>query len=99
MAEEKCLKTEDIKIETGGFISCAERIIIVKGLKMYTENGKGHYSCSVGSSKIDQILNCTGQRHTCSTKDIDILAIIEEDIKYCSGIVNVCIIFYCIPGE
>lgn len=31
MVEEKCLKIEDIKIEMGGFISCVERIIIVKG--------------------------------------------------------------------
>lgn len=97
MADEKCFKTEDIKLGTGGFISCAERIIIVKGLKMYTGYGKGR--CSKGPSKIYQIFNCTGQRHTCGTKDVDMLAIIEEDIKYCSSIVNVCIIFYCIPGE
>lgn len=53
MVEEKCLKIEDIKIETDGFISCVERIIIVKGFKMYTENGKGYYLCFVGFSKID----------------------------------------------
>lgn len=53
MVEEKCLKIEDIKIEMGGFISCVERIIIVKGFKMYMENGKGYYLCFVGFLKID----------------------------------------------
>lgn len=44
---------------------------------------------------------CTGLRNTCSTKDVDMLAIIEEIVEHCwsSDIVNVCIIFDCIPGK
>ncbi|XP_065934476.1 uncharacterized protein [Magallana gigas] len=95
-ADEKCWKTEDIKLRTGGFIRCEERVIIVKDLEFYGKYGRDY--CYGGSSKIYQIFNCTGLRNTCSTKDEDMLAIIDEKIEHCWGIVNVCIIFDCIPG-
>lgn len=45
-------------------------------------------------------MNCTGLRNSCSTNDVDILGIIEENIlDYCWSVVNVCIIFDCIPGK
>lgn len=69
----------------------------MKDLEFYAEYGKRR--CYGGPSKINQIFNCTGLRNTCSTKDVDMLAIIEEKIERCWGIVKVCIKFDCIPGE
>lgn len=71
----------------------------MKNIEFYTEYGKR--SCYGEPSKINQIFNCTGMRNTCSTKDVDMLAIIEEIIENCWSwdIVNVCVIFDCVPGE
>lgn len=69
----------------------------MRDLEFYAEYGKS--SCFGGRSKKNQILNCTGLRNTCSTKDVDMLAIIEEIIENCGDIVNVCIKFDCIPGK
>lgn len=72
----------------------------MKDLKFYSEYGMIRYPCLDGSSKINQIFNCTGLRNICSKKDVDILAIMDEYIENCRGYgVNVCIIFDCIPGE
>lgn len=70
----------------------------MKDVEFYEEYGKTN---CYGGPKIIQIFNCTGLRNTCSTKDVDMLAIIDEIIEDCWpwDIVNVCVIFDCIPGE
>lgn len=71
----------------------------MKDVEFYAEYGKS--SCYGGRSKKKKIFKCTGLRNTCSTKDVDMLAIIEEIVEHCwsSDIVNVCITFDCIPGK
>lgn len=71
----------------------------MKDLELHSVYGIRRYARGDGSSKINQIFNCTGLRNICSTKDVDILEIIDEYIENWWGIENVCIIFDCIPGE
>lgn len=101
-AHQKCWNTSDIDQVKDGFISCPETVIIVKDLEVYRTYGKTKRQCVKISSKINEILNCSGLRNICSTKDVDFLALIEENIDHCrssgTDVLTVCIIFDCIPG-
>lgn len=98
-SDKKCWSTEDIRLKKDGFISCTEKIIIVKDIEVISLHGSNRSHCP-DFLKLYQITKCTGLRNICNRNDVDILAIFEEYQNYCPyNVETVCIVYECITGK